>query len=82
MDLAEYYGISPEGAHRALNDCRMNQQVYERMVAEIRKKRAIQHEYTGLEGRRRTILASQRPEGNAADRRNREAVSEAPRTPR
>ena len=25
VDLAEYYGISPEGAHRALNDCRMNQ---------------------------------------------------------
>lgn len=28
-DLAEYYGIETEGAHRALNDCRMNQQVYE-----------------------------------------------------
>ena len=28
-DLAEYYGISAEGAHRALNDCRMNQQVFE-----------------------------------------------------
>ena len=24
-DLAQYYGISTEGAHRALNDCRMNQ---------------------------------------------------------
>ena len=23
-DLAQYYGISTEGAHRALNDCRMN----------------------------------------------------------
>ena len=29
--LAEYYGISTEGAHRALNDCRMNQQVYEQL---------------------------------------------------
>ncbi len=28
-DLAAYYGIATEGAHRALNDCRMNQQVYE-----------------------------------------------------
>lgn len=28
-DLAQYYGISTEGAHRALNDCRMNQQVFE-----------------------------------------------------
>lgn len=27
--LAEHFGISTEGAHRALNDCRMNQQVYE-----------------------------------------------------
>lgn len=30
-DLAAYYGISAEGAHRALNDCRMNQAVYEKM---------------------------------------------------
>ncbi|MBR1696687.1 MAG: 3'-5' exonuclease [Anaerovibrio sp.] len=29
--LAEYYGISTEGAHRALNDCHMNQQVYEQL---------------------------------------------------
>ncbi len=36
VDLAEYYGISPEGAHRALNDCRMNQQVYERLAEEMK----------------------------------------------
>ncbi len=30
-DIAMFYGISTEGAHRALNDCRMNQAVYERM---------------------------------------------------
>ncbi|WP_026528882.1 3'-5' exonuclease [Butyrivibrio sp. VCD2006] len=30
-DLATYYNISTEGAHRALNDCRMNQAVYEKM---------------------------------------------------
>jgi len=29
VDLAEYYGISTRGAHRALNDCIMNQQVFE-----------------------------------------------------
>lgn len=28
VDLADYYNISTMGAHRALNDCRMNQQVY------------------------------------------------------
>lgn len=28
-DLAEYYGISSAGAHRALCDCRMNQKVFE-----------------------------------------------------
>ena len=33
-DLAEYYGFSTEGAHRALNDCRMNQQVFERLARE------------------------------------------------
>lgn len=34
-DLAEHYGISPEGAHRALNDCRMNQQIYECLCKEM-----------------------------------------------
>ncbi len=34
-DLAEYYGISPEGAHRALNDCRMNQLVFEQLGKEM-----------------------------------------------
>lgn len=34
-DLAEYYGISPEGAHRALNDCRMNQKVFEQLGKEM-----------------------------------------------
>ena len=67
VDLAEYYGISPEGAHRALNDCRMNQQVYERMVAEMRKKRAIQHEYTGRKAETDNTGVS-KTEGNAADR--------------
>lgn len=35
VDLAEYYGISVKGAHRALNDCRMNQQVYECLAKEM-----------------------------------------------
>jgi len=39
-DLAEYYGISSEGAHRALNDCRMNQQVFECMAHEVPKSAA------------------------------------------
>lgn len=34
VDLAVYYGVSPEGAHRALNDCRMNQQIFERLATE------------------------------------------------
>ena len=67
VDLAEYYGISPEGAHRALNDCRMNQQVYERMVAEMRKKWAIQHEYTGRKAETDNTGVS-KTEGNVADR--------------
>lgn len=32
--LAEHYGLSVSGAHRALNDCRMNQQVFERLARE------------------------------------------------
>ncbi|MCR5425501.1 MAG: topoisomerase DNA-binding C4 zinc finger domain-containing protein [Lachnospiraceae bacterium] len=34
-DLATHYGISTAGAHRALNDCRMNQQVYEHLKQEM-----------------------------------------------
>lgn len=34
-DLAEYYGISTDGAHRALADCKMNQQVFEHMGKEL-----------------------------------------------
>lgn len=35
VDLADYYGIDAEGAHRALNDCRMNQMVFEHLGKEI-----------------------------------------------
>lgn len=34
-ELAFHYGISAAGAHRALNDCRMNQQVFERLGEEM-----------------------------------------------
>lgn len=34
-DLADYYGISTKGAHRALNDCIMNQLVYEKLKEKI-----------------------------------------------
>lgn len=30
-DLSEYFHISTQGAHRALNDCRMNQRCYEEL---------------------------------------------------
>lgn len=44
-DLAEYYGISTVGAHRALTDCYINQQVLELMAKEwntsgVQKRRA------------------------------------------
>ena len=31
VDVASYFHISAEGAHRALNDCIMNQKCYEEM---------------------------------------------------
>lgn len=40
VDLAEYYGISSKGAHRALNDCRMNQMVYEKLGKELKSPKA------------------------------------------
>lgn len=36
-DLAEYYHIPTQGAHRALQDCRMNQQVMEHLGKELAK---------------------------------------------
>ncbi|MBR4411464.1 MAG: topoisomerase DNA-binding C4 zinc finger domain-containing protein [Firmicutes bacterium] len=40
VDLAEHYGISSEGAHRALADCRMNQQVFELLGRDLAKRSA------------------------------------------
>lgn len=37
VDLASYYQISTQGAHRALNDCLMNQQCFEKMAKERRE---------------------------------------------
>lgn len=34
VDLADYYQFSTEGAHRALNDCHMNQKVFEALMQE------------------------------------------------
>lgn len=34
-NLADYYGISTQGAHRALADCRMNQRVFELLGKEM-----------------------------------------------
>lgn len=34
-DVAGFYGISTAGAHRALADCRMNQQIYELLGKEL-----------------------------------------------
>ena len=38
-DLSEYYGVSTKGARRALNDCRMNQIIYERLGGEMEKRK-------------------------------------------
>lgn len=39
-DLAEHFGISSKGAHRALNDCVMNQKCFEAM-AKLQKKSVV-----------------------------------------
>ena len=36
--LAEHYGLTTQGAHRALNDCRMNQQVFELLAREPKRE--------------------------------------------
>ncbi len=37
-DMAEHYGISSEGAHRAMADCRMNRAVYEKLGELLRMR--------------------------------------------
>lgn len=39
-DLASFYHISADGAHRALADCGMNQQVFEKLGAELASPKA------------------------------------------
>ncbi len=56
VDLAAYYHISSKGAHRALNDCRMNQQVYEAMAAEMASRKAA-----GAQNQRRDTAPSRQP---------------------
>ena len=44
VDLARHYGISPDGAHRALCDCRMNQKILECLGRESRNlETAVKH---------------------------------------
>ena len=39
-DIAKHYGIDASGAHRALADCRMNQQIFERLGKDMRNPSA------------------------------------------
>lgn len=57
VDLAEHYHISAEGAHRALNDCRMNQKIYECMSSEAQDKKQWNKKASGFSvgPQRRTI---------------------------
>ena len=43
-DLADHYGISSDGAHRALFDCRMNQIIYEKLKNESQNAREKIHQ--------------------------------------
>ena len=60
-DLASYYGLTTDGAHRALNDCRMNQQVYECMVKEMREARTGKSASTGNNAPDRNPAAPEKP---------------------
>lgn len=51
VDLAGFYGISPDGAHRALNDCRMNQQVFEHLGQELQKQQKMKPEGSGADSK-------------------------------
>ncbi len=54
-DISEYFGISTEGAHRALNDCIMNQKCYEKMgpllVAQMQEQGKTRAQKTAVKGK-------------------------------
>ena len=54
-DLAQYYGISTAGAHRALNDCRMNQQVFEKLAKELDGNKKLSGVWAATEKTKRKI---------------------------
>ena len=60
-DLASYYGLTTDGAHRALNDCRMNQQVYECMVREMREARTGKSAVAGNGAPDRNLAVTEKP---------------------
>ncbi len=60
-DLAEYYGISTDGAHRALADCKMNQQVFEHMGKELSKQSAEQSTENSMEQNSGTSAENENP---------------------
>ena len=64
-DLAEYYGISAEGAHRALNDCRMNQQVFEKMGNRAKIKKITEESIRQKQNRVNRHKTPHRQSGNA-----------------
>ena len=68
VDLAEYYGISSEGAHRALNDCYMNQKVYECMVSEMREAQKKRVEEDQKKWHRKQLNRSIRSEIGRVDK--------------
>jgi len=49
-DMAQYYNIDTAGAHRALNDCRMNQQVFERLGEALKNGQPLAGRRTGFAG--------------------------------
>lgn len=44
LDVAGHFGIDTQGAHRALQDCAMNQQCYERLGKMLQEKRMEEEE--------------------------------------
>ena len=49
-DLADYYGIATKGAHRALNDCYINYQIFELLSKEINSAVGIRNKICPLCG--------------------------------
>lgn len=67
--ICEHFGLSTEGAHRALKDCELTNEIYQRMIAMIDNKKKFANQFHDTDDRSYTFVQPQaKPEKNTKSR--------------